>query len=71
MFTLLPSYVHRYCDFEHIGDSNILFGYFQTNLTVNGIWGGVVPPPLLHDFFVKNIDILYAYDFLTLPLKFY
>ena len=39
-------------------------------LTVNGIWGGV-PPPLLQDFFVKNIGILYAYDFLTLLLKFY
>ena len=38
-------------------------------LTVNGIWGG--PPPLLQDFFVKNIGILYAYDFLTLLLKFY
>ena len=33
--------------------------------------GGVVPPPLLQDFFVKNIGILYAYDFLTLLLKFY
>ena len=41
------------------------------SLTVNGIWGGVVPPPLLQDFFVKNIGILYAYDFLTLLLKFY
>ena len=38
-------------------------------LTVNGIWG--VPPSLLQDFFVKNIGILYAYDFLTLLLKFY
>ena len=44
-------------------------------LAVNGIcggWGvGVVPPPLLQDFLVKNISILYAYDFLTLSLKFY
>ena len=45
--------------------------YFHQILTVNGIWGGVVPPPLLQDFFVKNIGILYAYDFLTLSLKFY
>ena len=38
-------------------------------LTVNGIWGGSTP--LLQDIFVKNIGILYAYDFLTLSLKFY
>ena len=42
----------------------------EGKLTVNGIWG-VVPAPLLQDFFVKNIGILYAYDFLTLLLKFY
>ena len=42
----------------------------MNDLTVNGIWGGG-STPLLQDFFVKNIGILYAYDFLTLLLKFY
>ena len=39
------------------------FRIYVKALTVNGIWGGVVPSPLLQDFFVKNIGILYAYDF--------
>ena len=31
-------------------------------LMVIGIWG-VVQPPLLQDFFLNNIGILYGYDF--------
>ena len=33
--------------------------------------GGGGSTPLLQDFLVKNIGILYAYDFLTLLPKFY
>ena len=37
---------------------------------LNGSWHlGGVSTPLLQDFFVKNIGILYAYDFLTLFTK--
>ena len=37
-------------------------------LMVNGIWGDVYTL-LLQDFFVKNINKLYAYDFLAMLLK--
>ena len=39
-------------------------------LTVNGIWGGGSTPPVAR-FFCEKIGNLYAYDFYTLPLKFY
>ena len=40
------------------------------SLTVNDIWEGCLHPPDAR-FFVKNICIFYAYDFLAMYLQFY
>ena len=62
----------RRCHFGAKSKSTIFrnLNRYNPESTVNGIWG-VVPPPLLQYFFVKEIDILYAYDFQTLSLRFY
>ena len=70
-------WLNNYCHYKiistkptKISASKINSAQINAALTVSGIWV-VAPPPLLQDLFVKNIGILYTYDFQTFLLKFY